>query len=263
MPLSALHTIQATATYWQGWGHYLHAIPTLSATEGSVATWLNQIKPASFTKTFVPQSALPIGMAYEAFIFEQQQIPTRDGLHDFFNALCWLTFPQTKTTFNQIHQRQIAQLGTTQRGKVRDMLTVIDENGFLIQCPDELWEALSAKAWVSAFVDLRHLWAKSRMMVFGHALLEKLVNPYKAITAHAIRLPSDLIETSVHTTSTTFSTAEMAIIDNYLAQYLNEETLASKPYIPIQIFGIPDWSDEEQNLAFYQDTQVFRAPKTR
>lgn len=259
MPLSALHAIKPTDIYWQGWKHHLLNIPTLSNTEGSVAAWLNSIKPVTFTKTFVPQSTLPSGMAYEAFIFEQHKIPTRDGLHDFFNALCWLTFPKTKSAFNHIHQQQIALLGTTHRGKVRDMLTVIDENGFLIQCPDALWDALATKQWIKAFVELRPLWKQSRMMVFGHALLEKLVNPYKAITAHAIRLPSTLQKSDAKH----FSSSELKQIDDYLSQYLTDAVLAQKPYIPIQIFGIPHWSAEEQNLAFYQDTNVFRMPKSR
>ena len=51
---------------------------------------------------FVPQSALPAGTAYEQFIFDTQQVPTRDGLHDFFNGLSWLHFPATKARLNQL-----------------------------------------------------------------------------------------------------------------------------------------------------------------
>ncbi len=255
MPLSALNKIKLDENYWCGWDSFLKTIPALDTQEGSVATWLNTLKPATFPKTFVPQSALPSGVSYEAFIFEQHQIPTRDGLHDFFNGLCWLSFPKTKLSFNHIHHQQMAQLGTTQRGKVRDMLTVIDENGFLIECPDELWQALSNKQWIKAFIDLRALWQQSRVMVFGHALLEKLVNPYKAITAHAIRIPTQLLDTKKETG---FNQQDLQRIDTYLAEYLSEKTLVHKPYIPIQILGIPGWGNEEQNLAYYQDTSVFR-----
>ena len=34
---------------------------------------------------FVPQAALPPGQAYEQFIFDTGQVPTRENLHDFFN----------------------------------------------------------------------------------------------------------------------------------------------------------------------------------
>src|SRR5690606_23205997 len=40
---------------------------------------------------FVPQSELPAGVAYETFIHDTGGVPTRDNLHDFFNALVWLT----------------------------------------------------------------------------------------------------------------------------------------------------------------------------
>ena len=60
---------------------------------------------------FVPQSDLPAGVAYEEFIFNTGKVPTRDGLHDFFNGLCWMHFPQTKQRLNQLQAAQIALTG--------------------------------------------------------------------------------------------------------------------------------------------------------
>lgn len=282
MPLSALTTINIEDAFWQGWASYLTNIPTLSAQEGEVARLLNQQKPTSVVNTFVPQSFLPQNIAYESFIFEEHQIPTRDGLHDFFNGLCWFTFPRTKTAFNQLHQQQIAQLGTTHRGPIRDRLTILDENGLLIQCPNELWDALQQKNWLKAFLHLRPLWKQTKVIVFGHALLEKLVSPYKAITAHALRIPSYVTDstskddnaTSSYEKSSTieeinnyrpkiFSSEEIMKVDQYLTHYLTEHTLKSKPYIPLQVFGIPGWSHEPQDAAFYADQTVFRPQKTK
>ncbi|MEY3669064.1 MAG: hypothetical protein RL258_459, partial [Pseudomonadota bacterium] len=45
---------------------------------------------------FVSQSAALTAVAYERHIVETGEIPTRDNLHDRYNALVWLTFPQTK-----------------------------------------------------------------------------------------------------------------------------------------------------------------------
>ena len=45
---------------------------------------------------FVPQANLPAGMAYESYIFDSGLCPTREGLHDFFNGIAWLTFPQSR-----------------------------------------------------------------------------------------------------------------------------------------------------------------------
>src|SRR4051794_16460024 len=49
---------------------------------------------------FVPQADLPAGVAYEEFIGDTGCVPTRDNLHDFFNALVWLTFPGIKQQLN-------------------------------------------------------------------------------------------------------------------------------------------------------------------
>ena len=97
---------------------------------------------------FVPQSDLPDGQAYEDFIFATGQVPTREGLHDFFNGLAWLKFPLTKRRLNQLHVAQIAQTGIQPvRGPARDALTVFDENAAFFQGPDALWNALVAKDW--------------------------------------------------------------------------------------------------------------------
>ena len=85
---------------------------------------------------FAPQSALPDGQAYEQFIFDTQTVPTRDNLHDFFNGLCWLTFPQIKKKLNQLQAAQIALDGVQPtRGSVRDALTLFDENAAFLVAP--------------------------------------------------------------------------------------------------------------------------------
>ena len=137
---------------------------------------------------FVAQSELPLGVAYEQHIHDRGDVPTREGLHDFFNGLCWMRFPLTKKRLNQLHVTQIARTGIQPvRGPARDGLTVFDENAAFLQAPDSLWEALAAKDWQRLFVDLRPLWRQAHLLLFGHALLEKLVYPRKPITAHVYR----------------------------------------------------------------------------
>lgn len=66
---------------------------------------LNQYLPAALQAVglrFVPQEDLPDGVAYETFIREQRCVPTRDHLHDFFNGLVWLHWPQLKLHLNQL-----------------------------------------------------------------------------------------------------------------------------------------------------------------
>ena len=122
---------------------------------------------------FVTQADLPAGEPYERFIHHTRCVPTRDNLHDFFNGLCWLQFPQTKTRLNQLQAAEIAAAGVQPlRGPVRDALTVFDENAAFLIAPPALWDALRARDWQRLFVTLRPLWAQAQLVLFGHALLE-------------------------------------------------------------------------------------------
>ena len=140
------------------------------------------LAPQATPVRFVPQSDLPGGVAYESYIFDSDCCPTREGLHDFFNGLAWLLFPQTKRRLNHLHVAQIAQTGIQPvRGPARDALTVFDENAAFFQGPDGLWNALAAKDWHRLFVTLRPLWQEAHLVLFGHALLEKLEGEMREI----------------------------------------------------------------------------------
>lgn len=194
---------------------------------------------------FVAQRDLPEGMAYERFIFECGGVPTREGLHDFFNGLCWMVFPQAKKKLNQLQAAEIAAAGIQPvRGPVRDAITVFDENAALLHAPDALWEALAAREWGRLFGELRPLWRESQLVLFGHAALEKLVVPYKSITAHVWRVAKPWQSTTA--------------LDAWLAHDLTALKLASKPFVPLPVLGVPGWWPANEAPAFYGDAQVFR-----
>ena len=194
---------------------------------------------------FVGQSALPDGQAYEQFIFDTDTVPTRDNLHDFFNGLCWLTFPQTKKKLNQLQAEQLATDGVQQvRGAVRDALTLFDENAAFLLAPQPLWDALIAKDWQRLFVELRPMWANAQLVLFGHALLEKLVQPRKPITAH-VYCAQPAIDS-------------IANLDAWIAADLTAPRLACKPFAPLPVLGVPGWWAENEKLSFYEDILVFR-----
>lgn len=196
---------------------------------------------------FAPQSALPDGVAYEQFIFEHQQVPTRENPHDFFNGLCWLRFPQAKQQLNRLQAAEIARQGVVStRGPLRDALTLFDENAALLQAPEPLWAALLARDWQRLFVDLRPLWAQARLELFGHALLEKLVSPFKSITAHVYVLPVPL------------GLDADAAWDAWLATSLRADSLRHKPYTPLPVLGVPGWWPANEDPGFYDDVGVFR-----
>jgi Protein of unknown function (DUF3025) len=197
---------------------------------------------------FVAQCDLPQGQAYEQFIFDTASVPTRDNLHDFFNGLCWVQFPQSKRRLNALQAEQIAAAGIQPvRGPVRDALTLFDENAALLRAPQALWGALIARDWQRLFIDLRPLWAQAQLVLFGHALLEKLVSPRKAVTAH-VYLAQDAPDL-------------IANWDVWLAHDLSAVKLATKPFVPLPVLGVPHWWATNLDPDFYSDTQVFRAPR--
>jgi Protein of unknown function (DUF3025) len=213
---------------------------------------------------FVPQTTLPEGTAYEAFIFESGKVPTRENLHDFFNGLAWLVFPHTKRRLNALQYGGLSAGGVQPtRGALRDALTLFDENAAIWPCAGdaapntaakataaiELQSALRAKQWQRAFIDLRTQWQTNPPVLFGHALLEKLVTPYKSITAH------------VYIVRATTNNIVVADLDLAVAAQLSPAELAPKPFIPLPVLGVPGWWAANEDTAFYDDALVFRAPR--
>ena len=214
-----------------------------SAVGRSVAEKLNAVGECSVK--FVSQSDLPNGQAYEQFIFDTNTVPTRDNLHDFFNGLCWLTFPQTKKKLNQLQAEQLAINGIqATRGAVRDALTLFDENAAFLDAPQPLWDALVVRDWQRLFVELRPMWRDAQLVLFGHALLEKLVYPRKPITAHVYRAQ--------------YAINSIANLDRWIAGDLSAAKLATKPFVPLPVLGVPGWWLGNEKLSFYEDILVFR-----
>ncbi len=210
---------------------------------------------------FIPQSALPPTQAYEDFIFKTGQVPTRDNLHDFFNGVCWIHFGQTKRRLNQLQAAQIEADGVQAvRGRVRDALTVFDENAAFLQASDALWHALVAKDWQTLFVTQRHLWQSAQLVLFGHALLEKLVSPRKAITAHVYRVQGRSPSQSPNQAQS--SALSLPELDAWVAADLSAEKLASKPFAHLPVLGVPGWWPANEDPQFYADSDVFRKPKS-
>jgi hypothetical protein len=208
----------------------------------SVSAGLNRLNDAGIATRFVAQSHLPAKEPYETFIARTSSVPTRDNLHDLFNGLVWLTFPKTKQRMNGLQAQEIAGRGISgSRGALRDTLTVFDENGAILHAPAELNDALRKRDWQTLFITQRSMWQSARLVLFGHALLEKLVEPRKSITAHVL-LAAD-------------------ITDDALAATLDPETLASKPLLPLPVLGVPGWWGENEASEFYDDDTVFRTAR--
>jgi hypothetical protein len=241
-----LNTIDWDAPWLAPWRVPGEAIAQRVAAGQTVAQALNAEQRAP--KLFIPQAELPAGVAYEEHIFKAGQVPTRDGLHDFFNGLAWLHFPRTKLRLNALQAAHIAHSGIRpERGPARDALTLFDENMGLLQAPDALWDALLAKDWQTLFVTQRALWQNAQLILFGHALTEKLVSPRKPITAHVFRVREE--------------SRALVDIDAWLSAELSAELLSRKPFANLPVLGVPGWWAANADPAFYADASVFRAPR--
>lgn len=245
----------------------------------SLAEWLNgyflanNITPRLHTTatplSFVSQDDLPHGTAYEAFIHKYAKIPTRDNLHDWFGACVWAKFPKTKALLNAKHIAHFDAVDSGNgRNRVRDTITVFDENGAIIAVSDdeigsEIADALVGFDWQTCLVKNRHYWhnpdiAKrhtgARAFIFGHALLEQMLNPYKSLCAHAliVRVPQVFFAKPL--------AMQLSMLDELLCDCLDKFLVAGvtpRQLNPLPILGVPYFWDNA-DAAFYQDEFVFR-----
>jgi hypothetical protein len=205
---------------------------------------------------FIAQDDLPEGASYEGHIAATGGVPTRHNLHDFFNALHWFAFPRIKAALNARQADAIDVLGVgATRGNVRDALTLFDENAVLFASADPaLSQALRGFDWRALFVDSRAKWESAcEVRVFGHALLEKLIAPYAACTAHAwvIDVPEAYF---------TWTRAQRnAHLDQTVSATLAANAdLNGRSFAPLPVLGIPGWWGANEDPSFYDDTSVFR-----
>ncbi len=92
---------------------------------------------------------------------------------------------------------------------------------------------------------------EAQLWLFGHALMEKLTAPRKAITAHTrVVWVDDAFFALGHAD-------RLARIDQQVALELAAEGLDTSRFTPLPVLGVPGWW-AGQDAAFYADTSVFR-----
>lgn len=199
---------------------------------------------------FVEPAGLPGGEGYEAFIARTACVPTRTNLHDFFNGLAWLVHPALKRRLNEMHSAgMVAGESGSRRGPLRDALTIFDENAALLRLPAGLVDALRWRDWHTLFVARRDAWRDARLDLFGHALLEKLVRPRRAIAAHVWVLP--------------FTNGDAAEATHQLAAAIDPSQLGVRPFLPLPVLGVPGWWPANDNAGFYGDASIVRPPPNK
>jgi hypothetical protein len=206
---------------------------------------------------FVPQEA-KTDEPYETRVYARGKVLTRShNWHDLFNALVWVTFPRTKAAINRHHYREmLAHQGEGVRGAPRDVLTLFDESGVIVaSSEDELGALLRDFRWKELFWQRRGEVIESmRFYVFGHAIYEKALQPYKGITAKSVifDVPARELERPLP--------QQLATLDARLAKHFGEPKAlaATDAYAPLPVLGIPGWTADNEDETYYDDAQHFR-----
>ena len=125
-------------------------------------------------------------------------------------------------------------------------------------------DSLAKFDWQHCLVDNRFYWHnpinpkandKAQIMIFGHALLEQLIAPRKALCSHTviINVPSTFFGLSLKD--------KYAFIDECLCWQMDkflQDGVTPQMLNPLPILGVPYFWKENQNPDFYQDSFVFR-----
>jgi hypothetical protein len=195
---------------------------------------------------------------YERHIGACGAVSTRaKNWHDLFNALAWFAWPKSKAALNARHLRELETGAARVRGPVRDALTLFDESGLVVLCANPRLRALLENhAWVELFRLRRHAVMRDmRFLAFGHALVEKLLDPYPAITAKCWFIETRRDELDAPAGELT------ALADARLATALATDRLAPARLPPLPVLGIPGWWPDNERADFYFDRAVFRPAK--
>ena len=194
---------------------------------------------------FVPPA--PADPYYEIKVFETGCVQTRpDSLHDLFNALAWLAFPRTKARINAMHAEQIPREGG-KRGRLRDLLTILDEGGAVVCAPPPLAALVRDFRWKELFWERREETLRSmKMHVLGHATLEQALEARQGITCKVIFAPAEADggpDPDAHA-------------EAWLRALPPHATPRDMP--PLPIFGYPGWLAASASADFYDDERHFR-----
>ncbi len=197
---------------------------------------------------------------YEERVHARGEVETRPGnWHDFFNALAWLAYPQTKRILNGRHHAALqsqCRAGHSERGTVRDAVTQFDECGIVVVSASAvLLELLRAHAWKELFWQRRAEVARDmRFFVFGHATWDQLRTPFVGLTAKAV-----LLETEGSWLAGS-QEKQRDDVDRQLVDLFTRPEAYARPrdFQPLPLLGLPGVTPENVDPAYYDDTRQFR-----
>lgn len=196
---------------------------------------------------------------YEASIYLRGELRTRDNnWHDFFNLMMWYTFPNIKAVINKWQYKKLSARDIhAPRSHAENLLTQLDEGGIIIVSSNShLINLIKHYDWKTLF--WQHQSSLKTQMDFcliGHAIYEKLLNPWVGISCPALLFEVPPSYFHLHIAK------RAAYLDDLAATYLDNDTwhvycpkLRSTP-----ILGIPGWYAPNIEEAFYDNKKYFWA----
>ncbi|MBU0620810.1 MAG: DUF3025 domain-containing protein [Gammaproteobacteria bacterium] len=243
--------------------------PSLQDCNGLLA----QLSPAitvhsGLSLRFVPQEygKLPFESQYEPRCYLKGEVPTRENnWHDLLNALVWFAFPKAKAAINVRHYQALTgpqdEMTCSQRGAVRDTNTLLDESGVVVPyAREDLAGLLRDFRWKELFWQRRtEVQDSMGFYLFGHGLYEKALHPYIGMTGQGLLLP---VEQQFFAWSLV---RRLAHLDGIVAQYLTapEHCRSTRELMPVPLLGVPGWSADNEDAAYYDNTDYFRPGRLR
>ena len=217
----------------------------------ALASQLGIINARKLPLRFIAPDVRLSARDYESHILQTGCIPTRpDNWHDLMNALVWLRFPLFKAALNAAHFQAIAQETGSVRGQRRDALTVLDESGVWVMSQYPALPALLVqREWHELFWEKRErVRLHMQFVIVGHALLEKALTPYPAMTGKCLLLNSTNVDLRHFDLRRADELATAALIDIESPRQLP----------PLPVLGIPGWDAANNKAGYYHNREIFR-----
>ena len=194
---------------------------------------------------------------YDALVFKEKKIPIRKNVvHDYFNAMTWLAFPNSKKKLNKknfIFLEHNFLNGNKNRPRYIDFTTLFDESGIIILTNNSYLSGLMRqKKWKTVFWDNRNLVKKNlSFFLFGHSLFEKIMNNYIGTAARALIIYSENFINGNITLSN---------LDRILSHYIDQDFFFKnlEKSVSIPLSAIPGWNELNEKEEFYQDNEHLR-----
>jgi len=193
---------------------------------------------------------------YEPRVYLKKELQTRThNWHDFFNAVIWLRFTETKKILNQLHYFKVCGRDKgSNRTKLENKITQFDECGaVLISKNTHLLDLVKNHHWDKLFINnAQYFESDFRCIIFGHAIYEKALKPYIGLTCHCLMIADEQMLENVKNDN-------YSILDSYLSELWQQQAKQeSIKFQPFPLLGIPGYWPE-QKTEFYQNEHYFRS----